>query len=629
MTILGLLLFIIPGFIGSSLTNRYNIARDTVTNLLIGTIVGLVSVTTGFYILAAVIKITPLVIWITLTILGFIALLTVQPRLQLSVLNFNLWDRANTTVLILTLVLALLLAPKLLFFDGTALSTNVLNAWGDLGWHVANITGFAEGQAVPPQDPIYAGSKLFYPFLINFFSGLLVIAGATIAESVTTPVLILLPIFFTLFFIFARTITGNTTAAAIAILLLIFSGSTLGWTQLTSDLANSARPVLDFFLHLPRDYAGTGSGGELPGWQFLNIIIAGLLPQRSLLFGLPLAMSLLIILLTALETFEKKSLVPFVLAGVVAGLMPLAHAHTVLVMIPTILFLALVHIFSERNHRSQAVAAWLVFAGVSVIVGFQEVLYFINGVAGTSGQFFRFAPGWTAQENWLWFWFKNAGLLIPVSLLSILIPGSRSLKAITAAGLLVFTGANLFIFAPWAWDNYKLLIWWLILTLPSIGWLLNKLLSYNRLLLSTLVILFMIIHMQTGFLDLFRTALPSAQAYEEWNSEAINIARQIQELTETNAVILTAPYHNSPVALSGRIQYMGFPGHVWSHGLPYFTREQAIKDFYEGRREDLPEIEPGFVVIGPVERQQFPQLVIQPNWQLVAVNSSYQLYRVQ
>jgi len=70
--------------------------------------------------------------------------------------------------------------------------------------------------------------------------------------------------------------------------------------------------------------------------------------------------------------------------------------------------------------------------------------------------------------------------------------------------------------------------------------------------------------------------------YQEFDRDGINFAEIIKQQTPPRATILHAPVHNTPVFLTGRRSLMGYPGHIWTHGLDYGPRETEIKRIYAG-----------------------------------------------
>jgi uncharacterized membrane protein len=72
-------------------------------------------------------------------------------------------------------------------------------------------------------------------------------------------------------------------------------------------------------------------------------------------------------------------------------------------------------------------------------------------------------------------------------------------------------------------------------------------------------------------------------------------------------LILHAPTYNDPVYLTGRRTFLGYPGHVWSHGIDYAARESELKAIYAGSPAAAGLIEKEgieYVVVGPLEREE-------------------------
>ncbi|HKG14583.1 MAG TPA: hypothetical protein VKB12_14750, partial [Pyrinomonadaceae bacterium] len=67
------------------------------------------------------------------------------------------------------------------------------------------------------------------------------------------------------------------------------------------------------------------------------------------------------------------------------------------------------------------------------------------------------------------------------------------------------------------------------------------------------------------------------------------------------------PVYNDPVYLTGRRTFLGYPGHVWSHGLNYDRREAELKRIYAGGADAAQLIAANgieYVVVGPIERAE-------------------------
>lgn len=606
---------------GVALISAARVLHEKVQITALGGLVGLALFTTATYAVSTLAGLNLMVIAAVLLVM--IAISTI---VWLKAQAWQHWwqqptDYAALILLAILLIPTALLSHRLLFLDEGTLSVGILNAWGDLPWHMANIMNFAEGQTVPPQNPIFAGMRLTYPFLSNFLSAMLVTAGAGAISSVFLPALLLIPCALMLLYGLTVTLTKSRVAAICVVCLFFFAGGTLGWTRLPSDLSESSLGLMEFLTHLPRDY--TGNGGDPDGYHFLNPLLSLFLPQRSFLFGIPLALGILLLL-----TAPRRTHLTYVAAGVLAGLLPLFHGHTVLALVPIILILFGVDMWRPTGTRGEQLQNWMLFVLPAAIIGIPEILYYVRG-NGAEGSFFRWGPGWTASDqNLLWFWLKNTGLLIPLIATAFFLPNYRRAKALAVGGLVLFVVANLYLFAPWAWDNFKLFIFWLLLCLPLIGGLLTYLWHHGGGVGKTATVLIVIIHSFTGAIDITKTILPTASGWSEWDAAAADIATRIRDVVPPGQAVVTAPYHNTPVALAGRPMYLGFTGHVWSHGGSPWQREQAIPEFYQGRLAQLPTLSVKYVLVGPVERQRYPELVIASTWQLIAQNQQYQLYQI-
>ncbi|HEY6329730.1 MAG TPA: hypothetical protein VI756_10365, partial [Blastocatellia bacterium] len=143
-----------------------------------------------------------------------------------------------------------------------------------------------------------------------------------------------------------------------------------------------------------------------------------------------------------------------------------------------------------------------------------------------------------------------------------------------------FVAPNLFKFAPWIWDNIKILIYWYIASCPLVALLLLRLWRRNTLLKAGTVVVFMSMVL-AGSLDIFRVVSGYSE-FLELDQAQLGIGRLIEKDTPTNALILHAPVHNNPIVITGRRSLLGYPGHVWSHGIALGHREDDIKQIYAG-----------------------------------------------
>jgi len=111
----------------------------------------------------------------------------------------------------------------------------------------------------------------------------------------------------------------------------------------------------------------------------------------------------------------------------------------------------------------------------------------------------------------------------------------------------------------------------------------------------------------SGAIDIFKYAIAPVNGSKEFSVEEIELAKRISIETPADAVFLNAPVHNHLVFLSGRKAFMGYPGHIRSHGYKGGQmRENDIKRILRGKPDAFQLIDkykPDYVIVGPHERR--------------------------
>ena len=253
-----------------------------------------------------------------------------------------------------------------------------------------------------------------------------------------------------------------------------------------------------------------------------------------------------------------------------------------------------------------------------------------------AGKFFDWQFGWDhGQENAIWFWFKNTGLFIPLTVAAILWRKgreplvSRRLLIFFLPFTLCFIIPNVLKMAPWIWDNIKVLFYWWLASAPLVALLLARLWRQAGLRRAIAVALFTCVTL-AGASDVAAIVLRSSR-YEIFSAEGIRFAELIKQQTAPRALVIHAPVHNHPVFLTGRRSLMGYPGHVWTHGLEFAQRESEIKKVYFGAPDAmqiLTKYGVDYIVVSPLERnimnvnEQFFA-----KFQLVGEVGGYRLYK--
>ena len=163
--------------------------------------------------------------------------------------------------------------------------TGVMNNLGDLPLHLQVINSFAQGHNLPPEDPTFAGVRFAYPFLVDFLAAMLVRAGAGVIFAMWLQNMVMAMALVGLLHYWTVLLTRNRLAGVIAPLLVLFSGG-LGWWLLFSE--GSSDGFFATLGNLQHDY--TIVPNSILRWG--NSLTTLFVPQRSILFGMPLAITI-------------------------------------------------------------------------------------------------------------------------------------------------------------------------------------------------------------------------------------------------------------------------------------------------------------------------------------------------
>ena len=496
------------------------------------------------------------------------------------------------------------------------------NNYGDLPLHLAYITSFVWGNNIPPQDPSFAGEKLVYPFLSDFLSAIFLKLGLDFRDILFIPGLLLTVAFYSILYYFAYRLTKRRFTAVISAFIFFFTGG-FGFYYFFQDLSHTSSNIWSFLMNLPRDYT------KIPSlnYHWITPLTCLNVPQRPFLFGFPITMLIFTLLYTGIEYKKWRE---FLFAGVLAGVLPFFHSHSFLAMLMVAIPLGL--IFWDWRK-------WFLFFMPAFILSLPQVLYLSGHVGG--GTFFRPSFGWMAgKENFLWFWLKNTSLFWPVVI------GGFAVIFVRANGrsplrlgfyvlpfLILFLLPNLVLFAPWNWDNIKILIYWFLGTTPVAALALTYLYENGHFKILSKAGFFIIMFVLTvaGGIDVFRYAIAPISGWKEFSAEEVKLANRISIETPPHAIFLNAPIFNHPVFLSGRKSLMGYPAHIWSHGYnDAHRREQDIQTILKGKSDAIALIntyKPSYVTIGPHEKRiGVNKVFFDTNYPCVITTENYKIY---
>lgn len=675
--IISLALLLVVTASGTLATYAYDDAGNFPARLCMGACTGIAALGLIGFILASFLGLTPLAILLTVVVLAAPLLFLKNEHRRVVVMQdlINAWRGLRECLLhptripfaytiFYTVVAAILWRAfqrgMIDLPDG--IYTGLLNNFGDLPFHLSVITSFAHGNNFPPEDPTYAGVRFTYPFLTDFVSAIFVRCGANLRQSMFIENFVVGLAFVGVLHRWALELLRDRLAAALTPLLVFLNGG-FGWILLWPALQkyNSTSGLLQ---SLPVSFT------VIPEttWRWGNAVSALLIPQRGFLLGLPLA----VIVFTQwwlatedkitpgqddtakeakLEKSKKKakkrttakaashvsgpaildlrvsSTHRMIAAGVIAGLLPLVHAHSFVVVMVVGACIALL----QRLWRP-----WITFALVASAIALPQMWWSTHHSAVNASKFFEWQYGWDrGKDNVFWFWLKNAGLFIPLTIAAVLWRGksplvSRRLLLFLAPFSLCFIIPNVLKMAPWIWDNIKVLFYWWVAAAPLVAMLIARLWKKGPAQKFLALVLFVCITL-AGALDVGAIVLRSNK-YQVIDAAGVGFAELVKEKTEPRALIIHAPVHNHPVFLTGRRSLMGYPGHIWTHGLEFTQRESEIKRIYAGGADAVLLLEKygvQYAVVGPHERAVMTvndQFFLR--FQLIGEVGGYRLYKI-
>lgn len=490
----------------------------------------------------------------------------------------------------------------ILYIDGNEFKVQSPNNLGDLSLHLAYIKNFASGVSLWPDNPIYVFSKLRYPAGTDLFNALLLLMGAGVGRGL---------VWVGLFSCAATCFALYRWGGCFGIAGFLFNGGIVGLQFIKT---------LEFL-----DYQG------VPTIAWKSLPLTMLVPQRGLLYALPVALLLLYhwrarysLLSQGATTSESPSSSSASSASVLADLetavpskgngplpfwlelslyatMPLFHAHTFLALSIVLVVMLACGSTSLRLH-----VIWL-FAYAVIPASFiawlitdhfhaGSVLAFHPGWVQNDGEFAR--PLWHSTANFgIWnsfitfleFWFVNFGFWVPFVLALVVwilfrtfrMEADRSAR-LPAATVFVLAAAIIFLLgffvktAPWGWDNIKILIWAYLIVLPFL-W--SELLV--RCPLSIRALLYVALF-ASGFVTLFGGLAPGRTGFGIGDRSEVDAVGAVVSKLPAEARFAAFPTYNHPLLLQGRKVVLGYPGHLWTQGFDYAAYYDKLGTLMQG-----------------------------------------------
>ncbi|MEO6845847.1 MAG: hypothetical protein ABI443_01045, partial [Chthoniobacterales bacterium] len=217
----------------------------------------------------------------------------------------------------------------------------------------------------------------------------------------------------------------------------------------------------------------------------------------------------------------------------------------------------------------------------------------------------HFHLGWMQAKGGAVFWICNFGISLPLTAyLCFLLyrKKDRIAGSYVAAATVVFLLCTFISFAPWEWDNTKLmLLAWLTVTPFLWDYVIRPVPIAWRCVLCVLLF-------GSGAQSLWE-GLNQENGYSLIKRPEVEVTASMIRNIPINDRIACEPTYNHPILLAGRPVIVGYLGHLWSHGLNYQDTWDKLDSLMKGNsdwKESARALELHYLFWGPREAKTYP-----------------------
>ena len=303
------------------------------------------------------------------------------------------------------------------------------STYGDLSLHLAVATSIVDAQ-FPLQNSLMVGATMAYPYLADSFATSLYMLGLSLSNAMAVTGTILCAWVYYGYALLAAQLVRRRGAAVLAAYLLFLNGGLGFFYTLGGQVQNGAvttgwdnlRTVLTGYYQTPTNQPNPNN------LRWVNIICDMLVPQRGILGGWAILMPVLNLLLPPLAARRRPDTRALLLAGAMAGALPLLHTHTFLALaIASLGFCIYATATAPRGRKMDAFRPFLLYGGVAAALAMPQLINYTFVQATASDHFLRFQFNWCNNRGGLglvdpyfWFYIKNIGLPYLMILLALL-----------------------------------------------------------------------------------------------------------------------------------------------------------------------------------------------------------------
>jgi len=474
-------------------------------------------------------------------------------------------------------------------------------AWEDQSFHAALATSFALGDNLTRLSyPHVPDWPLGYPFLTDFQAGWLHAAGLSLPHAFLAGNLAASTVFLLAAYVLLRRWLRSGPQALLALVFWHVAGG-FGLAFLAQETLHRGSFTAAFWAH---DYANAWDL-EL---HFHNLVTGIVWPMRVALYGLAVACGLTV-LLRGLLRGTRPTTAAFALAGGIAGGLPLISAHALVVLACVIPPLAWQHAPARRWRE------WLGAVAVGAAFTLPQIAWMRTQLVQSDPPFLRWAPGWMTAfsgdhsvRDLLAHWAWNTGIWITLGAFALGFAG-RNYRRETLGWWLIFPLGYLLVFQPFIFDNLKLFAAGALAAAAGCAWWVARAWHggrSGRLFAAILCVLISASGLQSIVSEARQPSLVA-------DAEARRFALAVERNTPPDALILTGPQLHHPVLiLAGRRVVAANHSGLSLHGVPGMLERIAdVARIYRGvpeARALLRSLGAGWIVIGPMEKTEYPEL---------------------
>ena len=303
------------------------------------------------------------------------------------------------------------------------------STYGDLSLHLAVTTSIVNAK-FPLQNSLMVGATMAYPYLADSFAATLYMLGLSLPAAMAVTGTVMCFSVFAGFALLCAQLARRRGAVWLATLLLFINGGLGFFYTLGGTVENGVvTTVWDHLKTVMEGYYQTPTNQPDPNnLRWVNVVCDMLVPQRGILGGWTMLMPALNLLLPPLARRRRLQPRAMILAGVIAGGLPLLHTHTFLALaLASLGFMAYALVTAPRGGRADALRPFLIFGGIAAALALPQLINLTFVQATSSDHFLRFQFNWCNNRGgaglvdpYFWFYIKNIGLPYLLILLALL-----------------------------------------------------------------------------------------------------------------------------------------------------------------------------------------------------------------